>query len=73
MMPNEVIEVPTPGQRLEAQAVISERLRLFALQVSLEMTASDAAKILTWLDSEGFTETCQSPTSTGIETPMLAP
>ena len=57
-MQNEIVKAPTTGERLQAQAVITERFRLFALQVSLEMTAMDATKILTWLDSQEFAETC---------------
>ena len=58
-MQTELIEPITTGQRLKAQAVISEKLRFFSLMVSMDMTAADATKILTWLDSEGFTETCR--------------
>ena len=58
-MQNELIELITTGQRLQAQAVIAEKLRFFSLLVSMEMTAMDATKILTWLDSQEFAETCK--------------
>ena len=55
----EVIEPTTTAERLQAQAVITERLQNLSLLASVGMRASDATKILTWLESQEFLETCR--------------
>ena len=54
---NDVIEVD-PGERLHAQAVITERLNNFWMLTGA-MTAFDVKQILEWLASDEFAETCR--------------
>ena len=56
-MQNEVTELD-PGQRLHAQAIITERLQGFWLLVGA-MSAFDVEQILEWMASDEFAETCR--------------
>ncbi len=56
-MQNEITEA-APGPRLQAQAVITERLQSFWLLTGA-MSAIDVEQLLEWLGSQEFAETCR--------------
>jgi hypothetical protein len=46
------------GTKLEARAVLAERLENFALASMSSIRASDVRRLVDWIESDGFLVTC---------------